>query len=266
MGDDARRARRVGAIGILAPRLPEDLRRAGRRLRRRGRARGRAQGQFDTRASHIDPKQLDSWIAIAADGSVTAYTGKCELGQGIHTAQIAARRRGAVAAGRPRHAGAVRHRRSAPIRGRRRAASRRRPISTSATWRRRRRPRARRCSRLAATRLGVPADELAVAGGTIVSAEAIGSKRVTYGELVAGRKFNALVDANAKRKAATRVDRARHLGAARRHGGDGDRPARVRPQRARARDAARRGRSAAVGRRHARRRRRSVGPRRCRAS
>jgi CO/xanthine dehydrogenase Mo-binding subunit len=31
--------------------------------------------------------QLDSWIAIGADGSVTAYTGKCELGQGMHTAQ-----------------------------------------------------------------------------------------------------------------------------------------------------------------------------------
>src|SRR6202022_4009687 len=31
--------------------------------------------------------QLDSWIAIAADGSVTAYTGKEELGQGIGTAQ-----------------------------------------------------------------------------------------------------------------------------------------------------------------------------------
>ena len=32
--------------------------------------------------------QLDSWIAIAADGSVTAYTGKCEVGQGLYTAQM----------------------------------------------------------------------------------------------------------------------------------------------------------------------------------
>ena len=31
--------------------------------------------------------RLDSWIAIAADGSVTAYTGKCELGHGLYTAQ-----------------------------------------------------------------------------------------------------------------------------------------------------------------------------------
>ena len=45
-----------------------------------------AQGQFDTRPSPVDPSQLDSWLAIAADGSVTAFTGKCELGQGILTA------------------------------------------------------------------------------------------------------------------------------------------------------------------------------------
>ena len=33
------------------------------------------------------PNQLDSWIAIGGDGTVTAYTGKAELGQGIGTAQ-----------------------------------------------------------------------------------------------------------------------------------------------------------------------------------
>src|SRR4051812_17426991 len=31
---------------------------------------------------------LDSWLAIAADGSVTVYTGKCELGTGLYTAQV----------------------------------------------------------------------------------------------------------------------------------------------------------------------------------
>ena len=46
-----------------------------------------AQGPFDTHLSHIDPEKLDSWLAIAADGSVTAYTGKCDLGQGMYTAQ-----------------------------------------------------------------------------------------------------------------------------------------------------------------------------------
>lgn len=45
------------------------------------------QGPFDTHPSHIDPKKLDSWLAVGADGSVTAYTGKCDFGQGIFTAQ-----------------------------------------------------------------------------------------------------------------------------------------------------------------------------------
>ena len=35
-----------------------------------------AQGPFDTHRSHIDPDKLDSWIAVASDGGVTAYTGK----------------------------------------------------------------------------------------------------------------------------------------------------------------------------------------------
>ena len=46
-----------------------------------------AQGPFDTRASHVDPGRLDSWIAVGADGTVSAFTGKCELGQGMLTAQ-----------------------------------------------------------------------------------------------------------------------------------------------------------------------------------
>ena len=46
-----------------------------------------AQGPFDTHSSHIDPSQLDSWLAVASDGMVTAYTGKCDLGQGMGTSQ-----------------------------------------------------------------------------------------------------------------------------------------------------------------------------------
>jgi nicotinate dehydrogenase subunit B len=46
-----------------------------------------AQGPFDTHRSHIDPTKLDSWLAVAADGVVTAYTGKCDFGQGMFIAQ-----------------------------------------------------------------------------------------------------------------------------------------------------------------------------------
>src|SRR5580704_7087986 len=44
--------------------------------------------QFGTHASHINADELDSWLAVHADGSVTAFTGKCDFGQGIYTAQI----------------------------------------------------------------------------------------------------------------------------------------------------------------------------------
>jgi nicotinate dehydrogenase subunit B len=46
-----------------------------------------AQGPFSTHSSHIDPNKLDSWLVVSADGSITAYTGKCDFGQGISTAQ-----------------------------------------------------------------------------------------------------------------------------------------------------------------------------------
>jgi nicotinate dehydrogenase subunit B len=45
------------------------------------------QGPFDTHRSHIDPAQLDSWIAVGSDGMVTAFSGKCDFGQGMLTAQ-----------------------------------------------------------------------------------------------------------------------------------------------------------------------------------
>src|ERR1700723_1591359 len=45
------------------------------------------QGPFDTHPSHIDPEKLDSWLAVDADGMITAYTGKFYFGQGVFTAQ-----------------------------------------------------------------------------------------------------------------------------------------------------------------------------------
>ena len=45
------------------------------------------QGAFGTHPSHVDPTKLDSWLAVGADGIITAYTGKCDFGQGIFTAQ-----------------------------------------------------------------------------------------------------------------------------------------------------------------------------------
>ncbi len=49
---------------------------------------GRAQVLGGPASGSPPLNQLDSWLAIAADGSVTAYSGKEELGQGISVAQM----------------------------------------------------------------------------------------------------------------------------------------------------------------------------------
>src|SRR5205807_9764615 len=35
----------------------------------------------------IPTNQVDSWVAVAEDGTVTAYSGKCDFGQGFRTVQ-----------------------------------------------------------------------------------------------------------------------------------------------------------------------------------
>ena len=51
----------------------------------------RVQGSDEVMAQGFNgtgSRALDAWMAIAQDGSVTAYTGKCEFGQGLQTAQM----------------------------------------------------------------------------------------------------------------------------------------------------------------------------------
>src|SRR5262245_29624327 len=36
----------------------------------------------------VNPAQVDSWIAIGADGIATGYSGKCDFGQGFGTVQV----------------------------------------------------------------------------------------------------------------------------------------------------------------------------------
>jgi CO/xanthine dehydrogenase Mo-binding subunit len=159
---------------------------------------GLAQGEFGTRAGHVDPKQLDSWIAIAADGRVTAYTGKCEFGQGIFTAQTQL----------------VAEELSIPVdrvtliqcdtavcpdQGTTSGSQ-----STPTNFNESNLGQAAATARetlvgLAAQRLGVPADQLALDAG-VISVKSDRAKRVTYGELVAGKKLDVQVDGKAKRK------------------------------------------------------------------
>ena len=142
--------------------------------------------------------QLDSWIAIAADGSVTAYSGKEELGQGISTAQTqlvaeelsvpfnrvkliycdtAFTPDQATTSGSQSHPTNFNHANLA-----RAGATARETLL-----------------RLASERLGVPVNQLAAADG-VIAMKGDSAKKVTYGELVGGKKFNLALDGAAKRK------------------------------------------------------------------
>src|SRR5881296_366619 len=142
--------------------------------------------------------QLDSWIAIGADGSVTAYTGKCELGQGLYTAQMQL----------------IAEELSVPFERVKliqcdtgitpdqgtTSGSQSHPTNfnqgnlalAGATAR-------EALLRLASARLGVTALELAVRDG-VISVKTDPSRRVSYGELVGGRTFNLPLSRTAKRK------------------------------------------------------------------
>ena len=144
--------------------------------------------------------QLDSWIAINADGSVTAYTGKCELGHGLFTAQtqLVAEELSvpiervrliqcdtAVTPDQGTTSGAQSH----PTN-----FNQSNLALAGATAR-------ETLVQLAAARLGVRADRLATADGAVfVRNEA--SRRVSYGELIGGRRFSVPLNRNAARKPA----------------------------------------------------------------
>ena len=161
---------------------------------------GLAQGPFDTHASHVDPSQLDSWLAIAADGTVTAYTGKCDLGQGMLTAQTQlVAEELSVPLSRVKliqcdtavcpDQGTTSGSQSTPTN-----FNQRNLAQAAATGR-------EALLRLASTHLGVPPDRLTAADGAI-RVDGDESRRVTYGELVAGKKLNLPLDPQAKRKPA----------------------------------------------------------------
>ena len=124
---------------------------------------------------------LDSWIRIDADNRVTVFTGKCELGQGIKTAltQVAAEELD-VEFARVRLVTADTA--STPNEGFTAGSN---SMKDSGTALRNAAAQVREILLTrAAGRLAVAADTLAVQDGTVVARD---GRRVTYGELVAGR-------------------------------------------------------------------------------
>jgi nicotinate dehydrogenase subunit B len=159
-----------------------------------------ARAQFGGSAIPGSPPnaQLDSWIAIASDGGITAYSGKEELGQGIATAQqqlvaeelsvpfervkliycdTALTPDQAYTSGSQSHPANFNHANLALACATARDA----------------------LVKMASERLAIPVDQLTAADG-IISARTDASKKITYGQLVGGGKLNLTLDRNAKRK------------------------------------------------------------------
>ena len=142
--------------------------------------------------------QLDSWIAIGADGMVTAYTGKCDFGQGLYTAQMQlVAEELSVPFGRVRliqcdtsmtpDQGTTSGQQSHPTN-----FNRANLALAAATAR-------ETLVRLAAAHLGAAPQDLVAKDGA-VAVKTAPSRTVSYATLVGGRKFEVALDRTAARK------------------------------------------------------------------
>jgi len=158
-----------------------------------------AQGPFDTHRSHIDPAKLDSWLAIGADGSVTAYTGKCDFGQGMLTAQsqlIAEEL--CVSIGRVRLIQCDTS--VAPDQGTT-SGSQSTPTNFNSANLAQAAATAREALiNMASQLLEEPANQLSVSDGVITGKT---GRRVRYEELIGSKRFNIPLSASAKRRSPT---------------------------------------------------------------
>ena len=138
----------------------------------------------------VDPRRLDSWIAVHPDNTVTVFHGKTDLGQGLETTfrQIVAEEldlkfkqvKSVVGdtAQSPHQGGASG---STGVTGggppvRNMAAEARRVLVEAAS-----------------KKLGVPVGQLTVREGVVST---IGGTKITYGELLGGQLFNTTVQSN----------------------------------------------------------------------
>ena len=149
-------------------------------------------------AARAEVPPLDSWIAIAEDGSVRAFTGKCELGQGLFTAQAQLIAEELVVPlsrvtliqcdtdvtpDQGTTSGAQSH----P------ANFNRANLALAAATAR------EALVRLASERLGAPVDQLRIEDG-VVNVVGNRGRSASYGSLIGGRKFNLALDPGAKRR------------------------------------------------------------------
>jgi CO/xanthine dehydrogenase Mo-binding subunit len=146
----------------------------------------------------VPGRELDSWIAIGPDGRVTAYTGKCEIGQGLYTAQtqlIAEELSVPIAditlvqcdTSRTPDQGTTSGAQSHPANFNQANLALACATAREALVQR------------AATKLGVPAGQLTTENG-FVKLASDPSRAIPYGELIGGRRFELPLNPAAKRK------------------------------------------------------------------
>lgn len=140
---------------------------------------------------YLDPKELDSWLAIKQDGSITMFTGKVDIGTGTRTAlaQIVAEEldvpfdRITMAMGdtaktvdQGRTVGSNTIPRGGPQLRQAAAAAR------------------AELMKLASSHLGAPIEQLTVTDG-VVSVSGNSARKISYGELIGGKRFNVKITA-----------------------------------------------------------------------
>jgi CO/xanthine dehydrogenase Mo-binding subunit len=155
-----------------------------------------AQGPFDTHPSHVDPKKLDSWIAVASDGTVTAYTGKCDFGQGMFTVQTQlVAEELCVPLARVKLIQCDTS--VAPDQGTT-SGSQSTPTNFNSDNLAQAAATAREALiNLAASKLGEPAGQLTVADGVITGKS---GRKITYAELIGSKRFDLPLSMTAKRR------------------------------------------------------------------
>jgi nicotinate dehydrogenase subunit B len=139
----------------------------------------------------IDPTSLDSWLAITPDGFVTFYTSKVEIGTGTITAlaQIVAEELDVPFNKIKMESGdtsrTIEQGSTTGSRSIERAGPQVRQAAAAAR---------QELLKLAGARLGAPVDKLTVSDG-VVSFVGDASKKVSYGQLIGGKRFNTKITA-----------------------------------------------------------------------
>jgi CO/xanthine dehydrogenase Mo-binding subunit len=154
-------------------------------------AQGNQGGTPISNAGGLSPNELDSWIAVAQDGTVSVFTSKVDLGTGTGTAlgQIVAEELDVAASKIRMQIGdtdkSVDQGRTSASRTLERAGPQMRQAAAAAR---------QELLKRASASLGVPVAQLSVNGGVVSAAGS--TKKVSYAALVGGKRFETKIPAS----------------------------------------------------------------------